>query len=135
MRTISRKGLIKKCWKLMSLWTRLKYADKRGYVCCITCNKKQHYKEMNAGHLKHGVLDYDPINIHPQCVYCNKYQSGQRDLYYKYVVDTYGQKIVDELYQRASLAKKGNKISLEELEKLAIELTLKCVEEVDKRNI
>jgi hypothetical protein len=135
MRKISRKGLKKKCWDLMSLWTRIKNADNEGYVKCVTCGKIIHYKEIDAGHLRHGVLDYDPMNIHPQCVYCNKFQSGQRDLYYQYVVKTYGQKEVDDMYQRASLAKKGELYTMEELEKIAIDLTLKTVEEFEKRNL
>ncbi len=112
----------------MSLWVRLKNADAGGYVLCITCNKKLHYKKIDAGHLRHGVLDFDPININPQCVYCNQFQSGQRDLYYIWAVDAYGQEAIDDLYDRATIAKKGEKKSMEELEKIAIDLTLKISE-------
>jgi hypothetical protein len=134
VRKISRKGLKKKCWKLMSLWTRLKNADARGYVKCVTCGKSRHYKEMDAGHLRHGCLDYDPVNINPQCVYCNQFQSGQRDLYYIWAVKKYGQKAIDELYQRAEKFKKGEIYTIEELEQIAIDLTMKLIELNEKRN-
>lgn len=128
MRKISKKGLKKKCWRLFSLWVRLKNADKNGYVQCVTCGRIKHYKEMDAGHLRHGCLDYDPININPQCDYCNRFNSGQRDLYYRWAVQKYGQKEVDALYQRASWAKNGEDYSMDYLEKLAIDLTLQISE-------
>ena len=128
MRKISLKGLKKKCWHLMSLWVRLKSSDYYGYVNCVTCGKQYHYKLINAGHLRHGVLDYDPINIAPQCIYCNQYQSGQRDLYYIWAVKTYGQKAINKLYERADRAKKGEFYTIEELEKIALDLTIKINE-------
>lgn len=105
-----------KCWSKMSLWSRLKHADEAGYVRCITCSTVKHYKEMFAGHYKHGVLDYYPMNINPQCFKCNNIESGMRDEYYLWLVKTYGQKKVDDLRQRASMAMKGEPYTIEQLE-------------------
>jgi len=125
MRKISKKGLKKKCWKLMSLWVRLKNADKNGYVRCITCDKIKHFRQMDCGHLRHGVLDYYEKNLAPQCDFCNRFNSGQRDLFYRWAIKTYGQKEVDKLYQKANEAKKGELYTIEELQKIAVVLTLK----------
>jgi hypothetical protein len=113
----------------MSLWTRVRFSDAGGYVKCITCNKTLHFTHIDAGHLRHGVLDFDPINLNPQCITCNKYNSGQRDLYYIWAVKTYGKKTIDDLYQRASMALRGEKKTIEELEVLAIDLTNKVIDE------
>ena len=123
-----KKRLYNKCWKLMSLYSRLKFADNNGYVSCITCGQVKHYKEMNAGHLKHGVLDYDHFNIAPQCVGCNKWNSGRLDRYSEWLIKTYGLAEFENLCQRASMAKKGEPYSTEDLEKIAIDLTLKIAE-------
>lgn len=115
----------------MSLWRRRKNADYNGYVKCITCGQIKHYKEMFAGHYKHGVLDFDDMNINPQCYKCNNIESGMRDEYYLWLVKTYGQEKTDDLRQRASMAKKGEPYTLEQLEQIAIDLTLK-IAELDK---
>ncbi len=64
---------------------------------CITCDKEIHYKEANAGHYVHG-LDFLEDNQHGQCVYCNKYKSGQLDNYTLFMIDTFGRERVDELH-------------------------------------
>ena len=125
MKKRNKKWWHNKCWRLWSLYRRLKASNHEGYCRCITCGKFHNYKEMNLGHLRHGVLDFDEINTNPQCVYCNQYQSGQRDLYYIWAVKTHGQKAVDDMYIRASMAMKGGNYSVEYLQLLFDELTQK----------
>ena len=59
---------------------RIKTADEEGFVKCVTCGKFRHYKDrMNGGHFidaKHYNTIIDPINIWPQCAYCNDHLKG-----------------------------------------------------------
>ncbi len=92
-------------------YIRLREADKKGMVTCVTCGKKLHYKEANAGHYKHG-LDFVEDNQHSQCVYCNQYLSGRLDRYTIYMIDRYGRKRVDELER---LSNQAHKYSIPEI--------------------
>ena len=94
-----------------NMYIRLREADKNGMVTCVTCGKRLHYKEANAGHFKHG-LDFVEDNQHAQCVYCNQYLSGRLDKYTIYMIDRYGRKRVDEL---EALANKAHKYSIPDL--------------------
>lgn len=85
----SRPYLKKRAWKAWSVFIRTKYADKFGYVVCYTCPTKKHFREMHAGHYKHGRLDFDERNIHPQCPQCNKWNHGR--------LDVYGERLTKEL--------------------------------------
>ena len=123
-----------KCWKLFSLKRRLEGSQANGYGRCITCGVVTHYKEANAGHYKHGVLDYDDMNINYQCVRCNKWLSGNLGEYARYLIKNYGQEEFEKLHIRASMAKKGENYSIEYLEQLATELTLKTTELLKEKN-
>ena len=127
-----RKGLKKKCWNLMSLYVRLKHSDKYGFVTCVTCGKVSHYKKFQCGHFWHGVLDYDEDNLRPQCVACNHFKSGNLAEYSMYLLKTKGLKFLKTLWEKKNLAKLGDKKTLEELEQIAIDLTLKISELMDK---
>lgn len=71
--------LKEKAWKLCSLYNRQKMADKNGIVKCVTCEKRAHWKQMQAGHYVDGrnnsVLFLDEI-IYPQCFKCNAKMAG-----------------------------------------------------------
>jgi hypothetical protein len=79
-----------KAWNLFSRYIRLKYADKSGYVKCVTCGTIKHYKEMQAGHAVAGrggfVLFLLKI-IRPQCKGCNVYAGGRYDRFAEYLID------------------------------------------------
>lgn len=92
----------KKAWKVFSEWVRRKDADGAGYSTCFTCDSKIHWKELNAGHFKHGKLDFDEMNVNPQCVRCNKWLSGKLDIYAFNLIKKYGLDEVAELNLRAS---------------------------------
>ena len=118
MRKWTLKGAHKRAWKAFSDYIRKKYA-KGDYVTCFTCNRVKHWKEMNAGHFKHGVLDFDEINIHVQCVYCNRHLSGNLSVYAERLINKYGLDEFNALCKRASMALKDEKKTIEEY--LAIE--------------
>ncbi len=70
-------------WKWFSLYIRLRDADNKGIITCITCGAKHFWKgtnQVNAGHFmsrKHNATKYDEMNVHGQCVACNKYGYGK----------------------------------------------------------
>ncbi|MDB4567445.1 recombination protein NinG [Pseudomonadales bacterium] len=89
------KTIRNRCWKLLS---RLVRGD--AYCKCITCGKVAPAKEMHAGHFIHGKTKktyLDRRNVHPQCVSCNMYKSGNLGEYALYMIDHYGREVIDEL--------------------------------------
>ena len=57
---------------------------------------------MQAGHWKHNRLDYDEMNVHPQCVRCNKWLHGNSALYTLHLIRDYGLKAVNNLEERSN---------------------------------
>jgi hypothetical protein len=91
---------------VFSIYTRLKHADERGYVKCVTCGKEMYWKNdgCHAGHYvtrKWYGTRFDEQNVHPQCTHCNTYCEGESARYSLYLVDTYGADILDELDRRS----------------------------------
>lgn len=76
-----RKKLHKKAWSLMSEYVRSKDANLDGFNECYTCGIVKQWKELQAGHFKHGRLDFDERNLKPQCPRCNTHLSGRLDVY------------------------------------------------------
>ena len=134
VKTISKAKRIKrlrdKCWEAMSLFTRLKWANPKGFVSCVTCGKVWHYTKMNAGHFIHGnkshcyKFDYNEHMINPQCVRCNKWLHGNLINYVTFITLKYGPEYVKLLKAEAELK---YKLTEEELIKLLPELEAKVV--------
>ena len=84
-----------------SIYIRNKYADWRGYVKCVTCNKTRMWNDrIDAGHfISRGkqATRYDERNVHPQCKDCNGFKSGNMINYYQFMENTYGREVIDEL--------------------------------------
>jgi hypothetical protein len=110
---LTRSKLIKKLDAIFSKYIRLKNSDKNGYCVCITCNKKLHWKEIQAGHFisrKHYSTRWDEDNVHPQCVACNVYRAGEQ---YKYSV-ALGPYLSDKIYMKSQKIVKYKDYELEE---------------------
>lgn len=60
-----RKRLYAEAWKWFSL-----YIKTRDRWTCVTCGKNlsDNRSQCHAGHYKHGVLDFNEININAQCL-------------------------------------------------------------------
>ena len=74
--------------KVFSLYIRLRNATPEGYVKCWTCNKLDHYKNMQAGHFmsrKHLAVRWDSEigNVQVQCVKCNMFSQGEQYVFGK----------------------------------------------------
>jgi len=99
-------------WKLKS-----EYVRRTARGICFTCDAKNDWKLCQAGHFRHGVLDFDDDNIKCQCVRCNKWLSGNLAEYATRLLWTLGKKKFDALNARAYVAMGGERYENEWLEK------------------
>jgi len=108
----------KTLWKTFSLFIRARDANWQGYVKCISCNTKLHYKKMDAGHYisvgSDRALKYNEINVNGQCRSCNSFKSGNLVAYRFGLIGKYGEKKVKAL--EASHYFKTTKKKLNQLE-------------------
>ena len=103
---------------LLQKLVRMKYADDFGMCQCVTCNKVQHWKEMDGGHFvsrRHNATLLVEENIHPQCKGCNGYNSGNIDSYSLFMIDTYGLDAMRELIDSKHQPRKFTARELEDL--------------------
>ena len=134
MKKKSLKSLKTKCWKLFSLMIRLKETDKRGYGMCVTCGNARNFKELQAGHFVDGrgnSILFDERGVHIQCAGCNVFKSGNKLHYWKWMEKNYGRGVIDELM---ILAKQPKKFTIEQLEEMAKNLTLRYSELMQGKN-
>jgi hypothetical protein len=104
-----------KVWKQFSIYVRSKDADWKGEAQCFTCGKRQHWRLFDAGHFKHGVLDYDLENISIQCTGCNRFWHGRLDVYATRLVENYGPEILKRLDEKKKNYQPENTIELQKL--------------------
>lgn len=81
---------------------RMQSADDEGMCKCVTCDARYPWNDLriNAGHFvsrKCRTTIFMRINCHPQCANCNKHLGGNAAEYERYMVATFGQKVVDDL--------------------------------------
>jgi len=113
---ISLKSLRKKAWALVSEYVRRSAANEHGIVLCFTCGKPHMWTDMDCGHYIHkDCLDYDLVNLHPQCGYCNRRLHGNRGIYAERLIAEYGEATISELRVRSEKVKKFNITELEEI--------------------
>ena len=105
----SRKTIVNNLDKVFSEYIRRRYA-KNGIAECVTCGKKDHWKNLQAGHFmsrKHYATRWDEENVEVQCMACNVYRYGEQYLFAKHL----GQEKADEL-----LAKSRTMVKLKDWE-------------------
>ena len=113
---ISLKVLRKKAWDLQSQYIRRASANEHGIVLCYTCGKPHYWSDMELGHYIHkDCLDYDIVNLHPQCNYCNRRLHGNHGLYAERLIAEFGETAIAELRVRSEQVKKFTIFELEEL--------------------
>ena len=105
----SRKTIVNNLDKVFSEYIRRRYA-KNNIAVCVTCGKKDHWKNLQAGHFmsrKHYATRWDEDNVEVQCMACNVYRYGEQYLFAKHL----GQEKADEL-----LAKSRTMVKLKDWE-------------------
>jgi hypothetical protein len=92
--------LKEKVWKQYSLYIRLRDADWKGMVRCVTCGATKHFREMQAGHFipaRHPSVVFDERNCHPQCSKCNVFLHSNPRKYDAFMRQKYGEAVIKEL--------------------------------------
>tara|TARA_S200002703_G_C3799890_1_gene247167 strand:- start:3547 stop:3948 length:402 start_codon:yes stop_codon:yes gene_type:complete len=92
--------LVKKLDIVFSRWVRMSNADHRGFCECVTCGKKEHWKQIQAGHFmsrRHYSTRWDEDNVKPQCKACNVFNQGRQYEYSIYL----GKDLSDDLLAKS----------------------------------
>ena len=69
-------------------------------VQCVTCQRYYGVKQMQGGHFiprKHNATCFEEMNVHPQCVKCNHFLSGNLAEFERFMCTAYGLEAVDAL--------------------------------------
>lgn len=112
MRKPSRKSLVTKLDKVFSEYIRRRYAV-NDIAECVTCGKKDHWKNLQAGHFisrKHYATRWNEENVQVQCVKCNVYRYGEQYLFGLHL----GQEVSERLLQESREIVKFSDYDLEE---------------------
>jgi len=106
--------LVKKLDVVFSQWVRRSNADHKGFCTCITCGRKHHWKEIQAGHFmsrKHYSTRWDEDNVKPQCKACNVFNAGEQ---YKYSIYL-GSQLSDDLLAKSRMIVKFGVYDIEKM--------------------
>lgn len=102
-------------WPIISKFVRLTETDEHGYGNCITCGKRYHFSELQAGHFNPGRFNsiiFDLRGIHIQCYNCNINLKGNPRNYDAYMKRTLGQQVIDDLDARAKKVEQFDRMQL-----------------------
>jgi len=106
----NRKKLREKAWKLQSEFIRRTEPE------CFTCGSRNPWKEDNAGHFEHkDALDFVTLNIHRQCVRCNKWLHGNLGVYAINLDKKYGSGTAELIHKQRNRVRKHTIDELEDL--------------------
>lgn len=92
-----------------------------GQVKCVTCETWNPINETDAGHFvpkgRANSVRFVEENIHPQCMHCNRFDPETSKIRYtKFMQDTYGQEMIDELLLESRMLKRWRLAELLEVE-------------------
>lgn len=85
---------------------------------CITCERKFHISNLEAGHFISGrrnAVLFDVMCIYNQCGYCNRYLHGCHKKYRKKMVEKYSEDWVLNRERRSKRVIKNNQINFAKL--------------------
>ncbi len=92
------------------------------YGRCVTCGKAFPFKELQAGHFipgrYNGIL-FEEDGVHAQCRGCNILGRGRLSEYQRYMLESYGQEVIDDLYDKS---RRPRKITIDEHKEETIRL-------------
>ena len=104
-----------------SRYIRVRDANQQGRCKCITCNKVDTYKAMDAGHFisrRYLSTRFDDQNVHAQCVRCNQYGSGEQYIHALEIDLLYGVGTKDAIYAKSKELIKYTKQDLMDLARI-----------------
>lgn len=105
--------LKKKLWPIFSVYVRmrdgLETTGTTEWALCITCEKRYHFKLLQAGHFiagRHSSNLFSERGVHAQCYNCNINLRGNTLEYRRKVIELYGDGADLELEEEARQIKK-----------------------------
>jgi hypothetical protein len=112
-----------------SRFIRMRDSDKQGYIRCFTCGGLRYWKQAHCGHgisRKYKATRFDERNCQSQCLSCNIFNEGQKDVFSHNVDVKYGKGTWDKLtVQSRGISKRGvydYQVMAEHYEKEAMKL-------------
>ena len=112
----------KKLWELFSIFIRvrdcLQTTGCSSWGLCISCNRRYHYKLLQAGHFlpgRHGYNLYSEKGTHSQCYNCNVNLRGNTMEYQDALIKMYGQETIDELRRVEKITKQYKIYEIQEM--------------------
>lgn len=113
-KTISK--LRKELDTIFSKFIRLRYASSE-IAICFTCDKRDHWKKMQAGHFqsrRHTSTRWDIINVQVQCVKCNMFNQGEQYTFGKLLDVRIGERTSEYLEWKSKQPTKMMRIDYED---------------------
>ena len=107
-------------WDLFSEWVR-RSESINGHCRCVTCGLVIPWKNAQAGHYIHGTLFLIPELVHVQCQHCNGMLHGNLIRYKEYMLNRYGEKLLDKLEFLAKRPHKYTVFELRQFEKIYLD--------------
>ena len=108
--------------RVFSEFIRKRDADLDGYITCVSCKKKVHWKDSNCCHFvdrQHMATRYDETNCNAGCVQCNAWDKGFHIFeYQKFLDKKYGPGTSENLMKMRHFTIKFSVAELEEKIKL-----------------
>ena len=98
--SMTKKELIKVLYREFSLFIRMSAADDNGFVCCPTCLRIYHWKDMDCSHYvnRHKMsVRWDERNVIAQCRSENRFQSGSIYKLRQVLVEKYGEEAIKQV--------------------------------------
>lgn len=119
----------KKVWALFSEYIRtrdcLKTTGCTSWGLCITCDKRIHFKLLQAGHFipgRHNSNLFSERGVHAQCYNCNINLKGNTLIYRRKIIELYGENADVKLEE---VARQIKKFTVSDLEALTDEIKSK----------
>lgn len=103
---------------IFSKYLRTYYADDTGMVECYTCKSMHRIESMHAGHFcsrRWLSVRWDFLNVMPQCVKCNIFDSGQQWLFAERLNTDFGRGTAEAIMEKSKQTVKMSRSDYEEL--------------------
>lgn len=123
IRRLSVSSLKKKADKIFSQYVRRFYSFPSGQCSCVTCGYSYHWKDIQAGHYVSRSwlgLRWSMENVFPQCVRCNIFLKGNKELFALFLVRKFGANYLELLEQKK---RRITKMSVSDYQDLISKLT------------
>ena len=110
----------KAAWDALSKCVRYSHAIDGVNAACVTCGAVHRWQDLDAGHFipknKSNAVFFHSSNVHPQCTYCNRFLHGNIQNYYPYMLENYGQTIIDWIKDHQTMHMNWRQADYEEME-------------------